>query len=67
MESESITAGPALSAAAIPVKEKSPAPIIAPTPRAIRPELVNVLFKEPYPLCSASATSLGIDFLYHII
>jgi hypothetical protein len=30
------TAGPAFSAAAIPVNENNPAPIMAPTPRATR-------------------------------
>jgi hypothetical protein len=66
MINEIITAGPAWSAAAIPVRENNPAPMIAPIPRAIRPELERVLLSVPSPLCSASETYFEIDFLYHI-
>ena len=34
---ESISAGPALSCAASPVRTKIPVPMIAPTPRLVRP------------------------------
>src|SRR5690606_4016702 len=64
---ERITAGPAFSAAAIPVREKSPAPIIAPTPRETRPVLESVRFKVCSPLSFASWIICGIDFLYSII
>ena len=42
---ESTTAGPALSAAAIPVNENSPAPMMAPMPRATRLNGPRVFFR----------------------
>jgi hypothetical protein len=54
--------GPAYSAAACPVKTKSPAPMIAPIPIIVRLVAVNVLFK-PWRVSDASCSKLLIDFL----
>src|ERR1039457_7103536 len=53
MRNEITTAGPALLAAAIPVSENRPAPMIAPIPSAIRLIGPSVRFSE----CSESSDS----------
>ncbi|MNX56791.1 hypothetical protein D3C86_875940 [compost metagenome] len=60
-------AGPALLAAAEPVIENSPAPMIAPIPKATRFTGPSVLFSVPSPLSDASLVSKSIDFLKFII
>src|SRR5215212_307007 len=59
---ESTTAGPAWSAAAIPVSENRPAPMIAPMPRATRLTGPRVFFKWCSPL-SDSALIRSSDFV----
>lgn len=51
-----VIAGPAFTDAAIPVMENKPAPIMAPTPNATKPEAVSV-FLNPFSESSASAKS----------
>jgi hypothetical protein len=60
-----VTAGPALSAAAIPVNENNPAPIIAPTPRATRDRADNVLF-SPFSSSDASFSKIESGFVFQI-
>jgi hypothetical protein len=62
---EIVIAGPALVAAAIPVIENSPAPIMAPTPSATNPGAVSVFF-NPFSDSDASARSCAIGFLFQI-
>ncbi|MNH46437.1 hypothetical protein D3C79_1092180 [compost metagenome] len=66
MMNEIVIAGPALLAAAEPVIEKSPAPIMAPIPKATRFTGPSVLFRVPSPLSAASLVSKSIDFLKFI-
>jgi hypothetical protein len=53
-------AGPALAAAAWPMSTKMPAPMMLPTPSAIRLQAVSV---RRSGTASASATSTAIGFL----
>ncbi|MNR00962.1 hypothetical protein D3C85_1167530 [compost metagenome] len=62
-----VIAGPALLAAAEPVMENSPAPIMAPMPKATRLTGPRVLFRVPSPLSAASFVSKSIDFLKFIV
>src|SRR5215471_8551582 len=59
---ESTTAGPALSAAAMPVSENKPAPMIAPMPRAIKLNGPSVFLRCCSPP-SASALMRSSDFV----
>src|SRR5258707_5720015 len=59
---ESTAAGLALSAAAMPVSEKSPAPMIAPIPSATRLTAPSVFFRCVSP-ASASAWIRASDFV----
>ena len=61
-----VTAGPAFYAAAIPVSENNPAPIIAPIPKAIRFILLNYRFNVPSPVSFDSNINCSIDFLWNI-
>ena len=56
-------AGPVYPAATVPVMENSPAPIMTPTPKAIKLMGPNTLFRLLLPDCSASACSASILFL----
>ena len=58
-----VTAGPAFSAAAIPVRENNPAPIIAPIPKATRLMLLSERFNVPSPVCCDSNINCSMDFL----
>jgi|GEM_PF-5504940 len=61
---EIVTAGPALWAAAPPVMEKSPAPIIAPMPSATKLGAPNVRFKlcsEEFPCTPCSSCKSVMD------
>jgi hypothetical protein len=53
---EKTTAGPAFSAAAIPVRENNPAPIMAPIPKATK-DVAESVFFNPFSLSSASSRS----------
>ncbi len=61
---ESIRAGPALSCAATPVRTKIPVPMIAPTPRLVRPTGPSTRFSRPFP--SISSRSMLRGFLANI-
>lgn len=56
-----VTAGPAFSAAAIPVRENNPAPMMAPIPNATNEVEDKVLFK-PFSLSLASDNKEVNDF-----
>ena len=58
-------AGPAFADAARPVIENSPAPIMAPIPRATNPGAVNVFF-YPFSESAASFKSWANGFLFQI-
>jgi hypothetical protein len=60
---ERAIAGPPLDAAALPVNEKMPAPMIAPMPSVVRFMADNVRFKLCSPPTAASAFKAAIDFL----
>ena len=60
-----VTEGPALWAAAVAVLTNSPAPIIAPIPKAINDHAVSVLF-NPFSESAASAKSCANGFLFQI-
>src|SRR5207244_4920917 len=60
---ESGTAGPAYSAAATPVSTKIPAPMIAPTPSAVRWSGPRVRLSERSDSTSASARSTAMDLV----
>jgi len=60
-------AGPALFAAAIPVYENRPAPIITPTPIEINPKGPNLRFNVPFPVSSASISNERIVFFLKIV
>jgi hypothetical protein len=57
-----VMAGPALLAAASPVMEKRPAPIMAPIPRATS-EPAPSDFLRPFSVSAASAIKILIGFL----
>src|SRR5579872_2090842 len=57
---DSTTAGPALSAAAMPVRENSPAPMMAPMPRATRLTGPRVLARWCLPLSDSSMMRLTV-------
>jgi hypothetical protein len=59
---DNIMAGPALFAAAIPVKENKPAPIITPTPIEINPKGPKLRFSVFDPVSFASFKSERIVF-----
>src|SRR4051794_27410359 len=68
MTNERAMAGPAFSAAAVPVSTKNPAPMIAPMPRVTRFIAVSVRFSPPCSsLASASALSASIDLRTHML
>ena len=52
-------AGPALSAAATPVNTKMPVPMMAPTPRAVRPTGPSTRLRRFSPSTSARSFSRG--------
>jgi hypothetical protein len=56
-----VTAGPAFSAAAIPVNENNPAPIMAPTPRATR-DLADKVLLALSSYASFNKTESGFVF-----
>ena len=60
-------AGPALLAAANPVIENKPAPMMAPIPRAINALASNVLFNVWLPVSLASCNNPVIDFFIKIL
>jgi hypothetical protein len=60
-----VIAGPAFADAASPVIENSPAPIMAPIPRATNPGAVNVFF-HPFSESAASFKSWANGFLFQI-
>ena len=62
---DNVTAGPALSAAAIPVNENNPAPMIAPTPSATNERADNVLFR-PFSSSEASFNKTESGFVFQI-
>ena len=62
---EMVTAGPAFSAAASPVNEKIPAPMIAPTPSVTRLKELSVLFNV-LPAWALSASILSILFVLNM-
>ena len=59
---DNMIAGPALLAAAMPVSENNPAPIITPTPTDIRPKGPNLRFNVPLPVSEASVNKERIVF-----
>jgi hypothetical protein len=58
-----VIAGPAWLAAAIPVIENNPAPMMAPIPKAIKPQAPKVLFKVWEPVSCASFIKAAMGFL----
>ncbi len=62
MANEITTAGPAFSAAAMPVSENSPAPMIAPMPSPTRLQGPRVR-SRPWPPPSASRRRRSIGFV----
>ena len=50
MANESVMAGPVYPAATVPVMEKSPAPIMTPTPSATRLQGPNTRFNDLLPV-----------------
>ena len=56
-------AGPVYAAATVPVMEKRPAPMIAPTPKAINPHGPSTLFSVLLPDSLASASRAANGFL----
>src|ERR1700743_288147 len=64
---DSVTAGPALAAAACPVNTKMPAPMIAPIPRATRSSADNERLgrRTPSSPRAASMVSSSVDFFAH--
>src|SRR3990170_232161 len=62
---ESVTAGPACSAAAMPVSTKIPAPMMAPMPSMVRLTAPSARLSEPSPVASASARSSAMDLVAH--
>ena len=56
-------AGPVYSAATVPVMEKSPAPMMAPTPKAISPQGPSTRFNALLPDSLASASRAAKGFL----
>ena len=63
MMNDSVMAGPVNSDATVPVMEKSPAPIITPTPRATRLTGPSTLFRVLLPEAFASACRASMLFL----
>lgn len=62
MAKDNVMAGPAYSEATVPVMENSPAPIITPTPRAIRLKGPSTLFRLLSPELPASFCNASIVF-----
>src|SRR3954470_11266208 len=58
-----VTEGPARSAMAAAVLTKSPAPMIAPMPRAMRATGPSVRLRVPSPVARDSASSPSIDLV----
>ena len=58
-----VMAGPVYSAATVPVMEKSPAPMMAPTPKAMSPHGPSTRFRVLLPDSLASAIRSAKDFL----
>ena len=59
----SVMAGPVYVAATVPVIEKRPAPMMAPTPKAINPQGPSTLFSDLLPDSLASASRAANGFL----
>jgi hypothetical protein len=58
-----VMAGPVYAAATVPVMEKRPAPMMAPTPKAINPHGPSTLFRVLLPDSLASASRAVNVFL----